>query len=264
MKDVDDLLKIMAILRDPVKGCPWDRQQTHTSILPFTIEEVYELAEAIQQNDVDAIRDELGDLLFQIVFYSQMSSESGDFEFTDVVKNLGEKLKRRHPHVFGEENFNTVAQQSLSWEMIKTKEGKVSSDENHGLLENISPALPALIHALKLQKKAATVGFDWGETGPVLEKIEEEILEIRDEMKTEIDKDRLAEEIGDVLFACVNFARHVGVDAETALMAANRKFKDRFKYIETQLAAQGKTLDEASLEEMEQLWQQAKRVTSDE
>jgi ATP diphosphatase len=258
MKELDELLNIMATLRDPVAGCPWDREQNNSTILPYTIEEVYELAEAIQDDNKDAMRDELGDLLFQIVFYCQMSTEQGGFAFTDIVKNINDKMIRRHPHVFGDEKIDNAKQQSLSWERIKTRERQLSSDENNSLLESVSSALPALIHSLKLQKKAATVGFDWDSPGPVLDKIEEEIAEVRNEISDHIDHEKMVEEIGDVLFATVNFARHMKVDPEFALMSANRKFRTRFGYIESQLEEKGKSLDDASLEEMEVLWEEAK------
>ena len=260
MKELDELLKIMSTLRDPVHGCPWDRQQNHSSILPFTIEEVYELAEAIQQNDMDSMRDELGDLLFQIVFYCQMSGEEGGFVFKDIVNNISEKLIRRHPHVFGDETISNADEQSLSWERIKTLERtQASNGKTGGLLDSISIAMPALIHTLKLQNKAATVGFDWDRADQVLNKLEEEIREIREELTADINHERMADEVGDLLFACVNFARHVGVDPETALMLSNRKFRRRFAYIESQLAEKGHSLDEASLEAMEKLWVEAKK-----
>jgi MazG family protein len=259
MKELAELLKIMSTLRDPVNGCPWDREQTHASILPFTIEEVYELAEAIQSGNHDAMRDELGDLLFQIVFYCQMSGEAGGFVFRDIVNNINEKLVRRHPHVFGDEKIESAGEQSLSWEKIKSEERRQSSTGDEGLLDSVSRALPSLIHALKLQKKAATVGFDWEQPGPVLDKIEEEVGELREELRLRNDREALTGEVGDLLFACVNFARHAGVDPETALMQTNRKFRTRFAYIETQLSARGKSLEDAGLDEMEALWEEAKK-----
>ena len=258
MKAVDRLLEIMASLRDPESGCPWDREQTHATILPYTVEEVYELAEAIQSGDTAALREELGDLLFQIIFYCQMSSESDDFDFADIVKNLNEKMVRRHPHVFSGEQIATAAEQSHSWERIKEEERKAAGNKPEHLLDGISSTLPALIHAMKLQKKAATVGFDWDNPDPVLDKIEEELSEIREEINDDMDKDKLQEEIGDMLFAVVNFSRHYGIDAETALIHANRKFKHRFNYIESRLKEQGRTLDDADLDEMETLWEEAK------
>lgn len=264
MKEVDELLKTMDALRDPVDGCPWDREQINATILPHTIEEVYELAEAISTNDVDAIRDELGDLLFQIVFYARMADEAGQFSFRDVAAGINAKLLRRHPHVFGDEEIATAKQQTLSWEQIKRRERELAGRAANGLLDSVSNAMPALICASKLQKKAATVGFDWGEPGPVLDKIAEEIGEIREAMANDADREKLRDEAGDLLFACVNLARHLDVDAETALMSTNRKFRQRFAYIESELAKQGRTTEQASLEEMEQLWQQAKGVRREE
>jgi len=260
MNNVDELLGIMDTLRDPDRGCPWDRVQTNATILPHTLEEVYELAEAIGNANSSAIKDELGDLLFQIVFYSKLASEAGQFNFTDVVSNISEKLKRRHPHVFGENKLHTPGQVSLSWEKIKAAERQSAGQVKQGLLDNISNALPALITAAKLQNKAATVGFDWDHVDPVIDKIREELAEICEALDEGADKDKLSEEIGDLLFACVNLARHTEVNAETALMSANRKFRERFAYIESQLALQGKTTEQASLDEMEALWQKAKSV----
>lgn len=258
MKQVDELLKTMDTLRDSIHGCPWDREQTRETILPYTIEEVYELAEAIGQGDPAAIRDELGDLLFQIVFYSRMASEAGQFDFAAVAESINAKLQRRHPHVFGDERIDTADQQSQSWEKIKAGERAQSGRAVGGLLDSVSTAMPALMCASKLQKKAATVGFDWGDPIPVLDKIEEEIGELRAALAQGADPARLQDETGDILFACVNLARHVKVDPETALMSTNRKFRKRFAYIESALAKQGRTTEQASLEEMEVLWQQAK------
>jgi MazG family protein len=248
----------MDTLRDPIHGCPWDKEQTRETILPYTIEEVYELAEAIGQGDPSAIRDELGDLLFQIVFYARMASEAGQFDFADVADSINTKLRRRHPHVFGNAQIHTADQQSQSWEQIKADERAQAGHVDGGLLDTVSSAMPALMCANKLQKKAATVGFDWGDPIPVLDKIEEEIGELRAALAQGADPARLQDETGDILFACVNLARHVKVDPETALMSTNRKFRKRFAYIESALAKQGRTTEQASLEEMEALWQQAK------
>lgn len=259
MKEMDELLSTMAALRDPVNGCPWDREQTNATILPHTIEEMYELAEAIGSNDPHAIRDELGDLLFQIVFYARMASEAGQFDFADVATSINQKLLRRHPHVFANERIDTAAQVKVSWEKIKQQEREQAGRAPAGLLDTVSTALPALIVANKLQKKAATVGFDWGEPGPILDKIEEEIGELRDAMQQGADIEKLRDEMGDLLFACVNLARHLDVEPETALMSTNRKFRNRFAYIEAELAKQGRTTAEATLEQMEALWQEAKK-----
>jgi len=258
MKELDDLLQTMVALRDPDTGCPWDRQQNNSTILPYTIEEVYELAEAIAKADSSSIRDELGDLLFQIVFYAQMAKEDGQFSFADVANSINQKLKRRHPHVFGNDKLETSAQQSLSWETIKAQERAQSGKTDTGLLDSVSAAMPALICATKLQKKAATVGFDWKDLAPVIDKINEELGEIREAIDSGADRNKLQDEVGDVLFACANLARHLHVDAETALMSTNDKFRKRFAYIESELARQGRTTAQTTLEEMEQLWQLAK------
>ncbi|NNE37333.1 MAG: nucleoside triphosphate pyrophosphohydrolase [Gammaproteobacteria bacterium] len=258
MKSIDELIKIMVALREPDQGCPWDREQTHQTILPHTIEEVYEIAEAIQCGNTSQFKDELGDLLFQIIFYCQIANEHGDFDFNDVTMNLNEKLTRRHPHVFADAEIKTASDLGRIWEQIKREERAADGKTDDGLLDNISSAMPALIHAKKLQKKAAIVGFDWDETAPVIAKVEEELAEIKAEIDKNESEEKIAEEIGDMLFACVNLARHLNIDAETALMSANRKFKQRFSYIETKLKQQGKALDEASLDEMEALWEESK------
>ncbi len=258
MKSIDDLLKIMETLRAPDKGCPWDREQTHHTILPHTIEEVYEIAEAIQSGDTSHFKDELGDLLFQIIFYCQIASEHDDFDLNDVVTNLKHKLTRRHPHVFADTKIESASDLSRRWEQVKRQERQEKGIRDDGILDNISSAMPALIHAKKLQKKAATVGFDWDDTAPVFDKVEEELAEIKAEIANDESSEKIAEEVGDMLFACVNLARHLNVDAETALMSANRKFKQRFHYIETKLNEQGKALDEASLDEMDALWDESK------
>ena len=258
MKSIDELIKIMKTLRDPEQGCPWDREQIHATILPHTIEEVYEIAEAIQSGNMDDFKDELGDLLFQIIFYCQIATEDNDFNFDDVVTNLNNKLTRRHPHVFGDAEIKTAGDLSRSWEDIKREERLAAGKTDHGILDSISTALPALIQARKLQKKAATVGFDWNDPEPVMAKVQEELAEIRDEIEHPDNSERLAEEVGDLLFACVNLARHLDVEPETALMATNRKFKKRFGYIETKLKKQGRTLEDASLDEMEALWEESK------
>lgn len=258
MKELDDLLQTMVALRDPDTGCPWDRQQNNSTILPYTIEEVYELAEAIAKENSSSIRDELGDLLFQIVFYAQMAKEDGQFSFADVANSINQKLKRRHPHVFRNDKVETSAQLSMSWETIKAQERAQSGKTDTGLLDSVSAAMPALICATKLQEKAATVGFDWEHLAPVIDKIHEELGEIREAIEAGSDRIKLQDEVGDVLFACVNLARHLHVDAETALMSTNSKFRKRFAYIESELARQGRNTSQATLEEMELLWQLAK------
>lgn len=262
MQAVTRLIQIMKALRDPDQGCPWDREQTIASILPYTLEEVYELADAIDRNDVRGQCEELGDLLFHIVFYSQLAAEAGAYGFTDVVDRVVEKLERRHPHVFGTATIDSAAQQCLAWERLKAAE-RCESGAVKGLLEDIPRQLPALFRALKLQKRAASVGFDWPEAEPVLGKLEEEIKELREALRLGTGTDALADEIGDILFSAVNCARHAGVDPENALRRSNRKFERRFARIEKELAARGKTLDQATLEEMERIWQAAKRQPGD-
>ena len=259
---VGHLLEIMARLRDPDDGCPWDREQTFETIAPYTIEEAYEVAEAIAAGDRDALRDELGDLLFQVVFYAQMSAETGGFTFADVVAGISDKMVRRHPHVFGTDAVESAAAQTEAWETFKAAERKARADargEAPSALDGVPAALPALARALKLQKRAARVGFDWPDAAGALDKLTEEVAELRAETgRGEGDPRALAEELGDVLFSWVNVARFHGVDAEAALRATNTKFVRRFRHIEAGLAAQGRTPADASLEELEALWQQAK------
>lgn len=254
------LLDIMRRLRDPDNGCPWDRRQDFRSIVPHTLEEAYELAEAIENNDRDSIRDELGDLLFQVVFYAQLGSEAGWFDFEAVAATIGAKLERRHPHVFADTQADTEAEVSSQWERIKAAERRESAAVSEpGALHGVAVSLPALTRARKLQKRAAHVGFDWPDAAPVIAKVEEELEEFRCELATTDNHDRMEEEFGDFLFACVNLARHAGIDPETALRRANRKFESRFAYIEAQLAEAGRCTRDSSLEEMDELWEEAKR-----
>jgi ATP diphosphatase len=266
-RDIDRLLAIMARLRDPERGCPWDVQQTFATIAPYTIEEAYEVADAIERGDLDDLRDELGDLLLQVVFHARMAEEAGSFAFGDVVLAINEKLVRRHPHVFGDLAGTDPQAVKRLWAAIKAEE-KLARVERRaaqglppeapaGALDGVPTALPALGRAIKLQERAARVGFDWPEVAQVLDKIEEEIGELRAEVAGG-DRARLADEIGDLLFAVANLARHAGVDPETALAGTNGKFTRRFAHIEARLAEGGRGPYEASLEEMEALWQEAK------
>jgi MazG family protein len=249
----------MARLRDPEGGCPWDREQTFETILPHTIEEAYEVADAIERGDMKELRDELGDLLFQVVFYAQMAAEAGHFGFDDIVAGICEKMLRRHPHVFAEEVIEDAEQQTRAWEQLKARERAQKSEHSKAAhLDGVARALPALIRSAKLQRRAAQVGFDWPHVQDVVHKIEEELEEVREELKQEINQQRVEEEIGDLLFACVNLARHTGVDPEAALRGANGKFERRFLSIEQTLAARGSSLQEATLDEMDQLWEKAK------
>ncbi len=252
MHEVDRLLELMTQLRDPDSGCPWDLAQTYASIVPHTIEEAYEVADAIAREDLIDLKDELGDLLFQVVFYAQLAKEEGAFVFAEVAAAITEKMIRRHPHVFSNTSYSDVSEQSQAWEQIKQKEKATNS-----VLDGVPLALPALTRALKLQRKAASVGFDWSEISPVLAKIEEELQEVRIELEQN-NAQRLEEEIGDLLFACINLARHSKVDPEAALRHCNRKFETRFRHIETWLAENGSSPKQASLQEMDALWERAK------
>ncbi len=253
------LLAVMAWLRDPRHGCPWDIEQTFRSIAPYTIEEAYEVADAIERDDLLALREELGDLLLQVVYHARIAQEAGAFDFTDVAAGIADKMIDRHPHVFGATRIADADAQSVSWEERKAAERAAKQDSDNSALAGVARALPALLRAEKIQKRAARVGFDWKETGPVIDKIEEELGELRAELTAaSIDQARLADELGDVLFAVANLARHCKIDPEAALRATNDKFERRFRYIERRLADQGREPADAALEEMEMLWQEAK------
>jgi len=267
MYQLDDLLHLMARLRDPQHGCPWDLRQDYASIVPHTLEEAYEVADALARRDFPQVRDELGDLLFQVVYYSQLGREDGHFDFAQVVDGITRKLVRRHPHVFPDGDLHgpldlprlDEATIKRRWEEIKAEERaeKAAAPEQLSLLDDVPAALPALSRAAKLQKRAANVGFDWADAMPVVAKIQEELDEVREAMANG-QAAQVAEEIGDLLFVMVNLARHLQVDAEDALRQANAKFERRFRYIEEGLNAQGRTPQEASLEEMDALWDAAK------
>jgi ATP diphosphatase len=270
-RDIYRLIEIMAALRTPVTGCPWDLEQDFASIAPYTIEEAYEVADAIARGDKDDLREELGDLLLQVVYHARMAQEEGSFEFGDVVEAVTRKMIRRHPHVFGDESARGAGMAKGMWEKIKAEEkaekraarlsrGLDPEDNGKGYLDGIPLALPGLVRALKLQQKAARVGFDWSEAPPILDKIEEEIGELREAMESG-RAERIKDEFGDLLFAMVNLGRHLGVEAEDALRGTNDKFRDRFHAIERALTQRGETLEGATLDEMEALWQDAKRKT---
>jgi len=258
MREMQALLDLMARLRDPETGCPWDREQTYATIVPHTIEEAYEVADAIAREDWEELRSELGDLLFQVVFYSQIAREEGRFDFADVARSIVEKMTRRHPHVFGEEFYATAAEQIAAWERIKAAETIKTPERPAGVLDGIPLALPALTRAVKLQKKAARVGFDWGAIEPVLAKLAEEIAEVRHEIAIQAPPERLADELGDVLFVVANLARHLKLDPEAALRGTNAKFERRFRRIEYWLAEDGRTPTDSTLAEMDALWERAK------
>jgi MazG family protein len=257
--DIQRLLAIMQRLRSPDGGCPWDLEQNFSTIAPYTIEEAYEVASSIEAGDFAALKDELGDLLLQVVFHAQMASEQGLFNFSDVVMAICEKMIRRHPHVFGEPGVQSAAAVTRAWDEIKRQERAAKSGAAHGLLDDVPSAIPALMRAIKLQNRAAEVGFDWPSAVTVTDKIAEESRELA-EAKDSSDKAKLAEEFGDMLFAMANLARHLKLDPEDALRGANGKFVRRFRAIEAGVQAQGRRMQDASLEEMEALWQEAKRT----
>ncbi len=254
------LLAVMAWLRDRQHGCPWDIEQTFRTIAPYTIEEAYEVADAIERDDMAALKEELGDLLLQVVYHAQMAAEAKAFSFADVAATIADKMVDRHPHVFGDLKIADADAQTVSWEARKAAErARKNGAEAAGALDGVARALPALLRAEKIQKRAARVGFDWKTIGPVIDKIDEELAELRSELSAgEIDQARTTDELGDVLFAVANLARHCKVDPEAALRSTNDKFERRFRYIERRLREQGRKPGDASLEEMETLWQEAK------
>lgn len=253
------LLAIMRALRDPKTGCPWDIEQTFESIVPYTIEEAYEVADAIERGEMSELKDELGDLLLQVVYYTQMGSEKGLFDFHDVAEGIAQKMLHRHPHVFSDENRDKSAeQQTVDWEKIKAAE-RADKPAPSGTLDGVALALPALTRALKLQKRAARVGFDWPSTDQVLAKIVEEAGELVEARDTK-DPDAIEDEFGDLLFVIANLARHMDVDPEAALRRTNAKFMRRFASIETALAKMGKKPAQSDLQEMDTLWDAAKRA----
>ena len=255
-KGMPRLLEIMRALRDPENGCPWDIEQNFNTIAPYTIEEAYEVADAIERENWDDLKNELGDLLLQTVYHTQMAEEEDRFNFNDVVNQISEKMIQRHPHVFGNENRNkTASQQVKDWESIKAEERLKKNQA--GILDDVALNLPALVRSLKLQKRAARVGFDWPKISQVLDKIDEETKELIEAKKTE-PQERISEEFGDLMFSIVNLGRHLKVDPEEALKQTNRKFINRFKFVEESIRSQGKKIEDTSLEEMEGLWQQAK------
>lgn len=253
------LLGIMALLRDPQRGCPWDREQDFASIAPYTIEEAYEVADAIEKQDLGALRDELGDLLFQVVFHAQMAAEQGAFTFDDVAAGICDKMERRHPHVFGSAQVDSAEAQTEAWEDIKRKE-RSARNAGAGVLSDVPTSLPAMTRAVKLGKRASQAGFDWPGVAGVLDKVQEELDELRVEVESGADPSRVGEELGDLLFSVANLCRHTRQDPETALRQTNAKFERRFGFVEERLRQAGRTLGEASLEEMDALWDEAKQL----
>jgi ATP diphosphatase len=288
-RDIQRLIDIMEALRQPETGCPWDVVQTFETIKPYTIEEAYEVADAIERGDMDDLCEELGDLLLQVVFHARMAEERGDFDFGSVVEAVTRKMIRRHPHVFARSDADTPEAVKLQWDAIKQAEKRerkerrarrgLPEDPLRGHLGSVQRSFPALVEALKLQERAAKVGFDWPDEQPVLDKLLEEVEEVRAEFANGRDKQRLqdeigelrealhngdqtavADELGDLIFALVNIGRHVGADPEMALRGTNTKFRNRFSHIEDSLTANGESLEAATLERMEELWQAAKQI----
>lgn len=269
-RDVTRLVEIMAALRTPVTGCPWDLEQDFASIIPYTLEEAYEVADAINKGDMDDLREELGDLLLQVVYHSRMAEEEKAFDFGDVVDGITKKMIRRHPHVFGDEDARSSGMAKGMWEKIKAEEKAerrarreamgLQTETNKGFLDEVPSAFPALQEADKLQRKASKVGFDWNDARLVLAKIREEADELEEELSaTEPDKARIEDELGDTLFALANLARHLEIDPEEALRKTNRKFRTRFAAIEDHANKTGTTLEAMTLDEMEAAWQAAKK-----
>jgi len=262
-KTTDDLLWIMAKLRDPDGGCPWDVEQDFASIAPYTIEEAYEVADAIEQSDMESLKGELGDLLLQVVFHAQMASEAGHFEYADVVNAVSEKMVVRHPHVFGDVSIEDADAQTKAWEDQKAAERAAKAEASGrvaSVLDDVARGLPALMRAEKLQKRAARVGFDWPTVELVFDKVREELDEVSVEIDRGSDPARLEDELGDVLFTCVNLARKLGTDPETALRRTNAKFERRFRDVETFAAKDGKSLNDLDIEALEALWERAKEA----
>ena len=251
--DLDELIKIMSALRGE-KGCPWDREQTMESLKPFIVEEAYEVLEAIDEKNPEDVKEELGDLLFQIVFQCQIAREKGYFDMADVIEKIGTKMIARHPHVFGDADYKTSAEVLVHWEAQKKREGK----QRESLLEGVPKTLPSLLRAHRLQDRAARVGFDWDKVGDVMKKLDEEIGEFKEAMEKN-NEDAIEEELGDVLFMLVNISRFIGVNPEDALRKTISKFISRFRYIEMAAADSGRTLSDMTLAEMDALWDEAKR-----
>ena len=268
-RDTSRLVEIMAALRHPETGCPWDIEQDFKSIAPFTMEETFEVIDAIERNDMEDLREELGDLLLQVIYHARMAEEAGSFDYGDVVDGITNKMIRRHPHVFGDEEARSAGMAKGAWERIKAIEKAERAErrtamrlapksDKTSMLDDVPVTMPGLLEAVKLQQKASRVGFDWNDPKAVLAKIREELAETEEELETG-DSKALEDEIGDVLFAVANLARHMNVDPDQALRGANRKFRGRFSYIEKNISGRGVSLEEADLETMESLWTEAKR-----
>lgn len=270
---LQDLLQLMSDLRSPKHGCPWDLKQSYQTIVPHTLEEAYEVADAIERGDLEDLKLELGDLLFQVVFYSQLGKEEDAFDFGEVVSAITEKLLRRHPHVFPDGSLSSAGKGTgdtsereikQNWERIKQQERieKSSDGEAQSITDDVPSALPALARAYKLQKRVAQVGFDWPEIGPVFEKLSEEIEELQEAIGSR-DEQRMTDEMGDLLFTCINLSRHLGINPEQALRSTNCKFEKRFRVVEAAVRGEDKNLGEMGVDELEQEWQRAKKEVAD-
>ncbi len=258
-RPIDRLLEIMARLRDPDGGCPWDRAQTFASVAPYTVEEAYEVADAIERSDMSDLKDELGDLLFQVVFHARMAHEAGDFGFDEVVDAICDKMIRRHPHVFADASFRDQSEQTAAWETQKAQERAAKGAHRAGILDDVPAGLPAMTRAVKLTRRAARVGFDWPDLGQVMAKLREELEELQAEIDAN-ETEKARQELGDLLFVCANLARKLDVDPEAALRSANEKFTRRFHHIEMSLAVNGQQPTDVTLAVMDALWDDAKRI----
>lgn len=263
LTNIQSLLQIMVRLRDPQNGCPWDLEQDFASIAPYTVEEAYEVADAIDRNDLDDLKDELGDLLLQVVFHAQMASEQGAFDFGDVVAAISSKMVRRHPHIFGDAQASDADEVLANWDEIKRAERAAKGEKDDSALAGISRGLPEWQRAIKLQSRAARTGFDWPSPAPVIDKLREEVDEVQAEFEAAAggadNHARLQEELGDMLFVCANLTRHAKVDVGTALRLANLKFERRFRAMEALAAAQGSGMQALDLQQQEALWQAVKQ-----
>lgn len=261
VSEINRLLTIMATLRHPDNGCPWDKQQTFASVAPYTLEEAYEVVDAIERADTASLQDELGDLLFQVVFHARIAEEQGSFAFNDVVRSICDKMERRHPHVFGTAKIGSSEQQTIAWEEHKKLERAAKAQgKPASVLDNIPVSLPALTRAAKLGKRAATIGFEWPDVHGALGKLDEELSELRGAIAEGAAQTSIEDELGDLLFCVVNISRHLKVDPETALRRTNQKFARRFQHVESRLREQGRELDQATLPEMDGYWDEAKQL----